>query len=98
MYGPGGWGSTKDPEKESSMIKIMTYNQALLWSCMERITVIMIIMCAIVTVLHQVALTPPSIVILGITAFIAQLAILKCWIDLANKGRPDKNCWEFGRE
>jgi predicted membrane channel-forming protein YqfA (hemolysin III family) len=98
MYGPGGWGSTKDPEKESSMIKIRTYNQALLWSRIERMAVIMIIMSAITTVLQQVSMTPLSIVILGITAFIAQLAILKCWLDLANKGRPDKNCWEFERE
>ena len=84
-----------------NFIQIQTHDTALMWSRFERIGAIMV--CIAIIVAFEVGVSfmfkiPPSWIPSGIATIVGQLMVLKCWMDMAIKRQPDKNCWEFERK
>jgi hypothetical protein len=78
----------------------MTHDQALMWNRFERIFITFAAMgvVVLVTILTTPDIMNPSPFVAGtlfFTAFVGQLVVLKCWLDMIFKRKPDKNCWEF---
>lgn len=73
-------------------ITIQTHDRALTISRMGRIMAVSAVV-AIVAIADY--LMGGFTVITLFSTIIGQLAVLKCWLDVIHKRRPNKNCWEF---
>lgn len=73
-------------------IILQTYDRALNFSRIERIMAISLTVGIVALVEYLCGgLTWLTL----FSAFIGQLATLKCWWDMIIKRQPGKNCWEF---
>jgi hypothetical protein len=84
-----------------NFIEIQSHDMALMWSRFERIAAIMA--CIFIITAFEIGFSfitkvPPSWIATGIATIVGQLMVLKCWMDMAIKRQPDKNCWEFERK
>ena len=89
-------------------ITFMTYNQAVMYSRIERI--VLVCAAAALVAFLDYSMNPLSMEQLQMIAetggpmpykiswgatMLAQLYVLKCWWDIMVMREPDKNCWEF---
>jgi hypothetical protein len=82
------------------MIQLQTHDEALMWSRFGRMAAVM--GCAILAVVFDLMIAyftgnKPNWIATAIISIVGQLLVLKCWMDLALKRQPGKNCWEFER-
>ena len=82
------------------MIQLQTHDEALMWSRFERMAAVL--GCCVLAVVFDLVIAHltgniPNWFATAIISIIGQLVVLKCWMDLAHKRKPGKNCWEFER-
>lgn len=75
------------------MIVFRTYNEALMWSRLERIVLVLAGIFLVAGVEYMSGSRSGTFT--WVTLLIGQFIILKCWMDMITMSQPFKNCWAF---
>jgi hypothetical protein len=65
-----------------------------MWNRFERI-VAASAAALLVAIVEQLSSTNTTYFFSGLAAIAVHFIILKCWMDMTNLAKPEKNCWEF---
>jgi len=76
------------------MLILVTHDQALTYSRLERLFMIMAAV-ALVAFVEYITSNQPSWLFTWIALFAGQILSFKCWSDMIVYREPFKNCWEF---
>jgi len=76
------------------MIYFMTHDQALAYSRLERLFIIMAAI-GLVAFVEYIFSGGTAVLFTWIALFAGQLLALKCWVDMIVMREPFKNCWAF---